>query len=83
MKVRHHAAKVIEIGDCIDWESFLMELLIAFFLTVFAYMGYQAKLALLLFPCAIGAVVSFFISLRTLYWAIQDHREAKADKEQK
>jgi hypothetical protein len=83
VKVKHFAAKTIDIGESIDWESFLMEIFITFFLGIFAYMGYVGKLALLLFPCAIGSVVCFFISMRTLYWAIKDRRESKASENKK
>lgn len=60
-----------------------MELFIAFFLAVFAYMGYQAQLALLLFPCAIGSAVCFFIALRSFYWAIRDKLETKNENGKK
>jgi len=77
VKVNHFAANTIDIGDSIDWESFLMEIFIAFFLAVFAYQGYIAKLILLLIPCAVGSVVSFFISMRTLYLAIRNWQESR------
>ncbi len=59
----------------------MMELIIAFFLAVFAYMGYSAKLALLLIPCSVGSVLCLFIALRTLYWAIRDELEDSESRE--
>lgn len=56
-KVNHFAAKTIDTYASIGWEAIAGELLVAFLLVVFAYMGYAAKLALLLFPWAIGAAV--------------------------
>ncbi|MAV29579.1 MAG: hypothetical protein CL866_01205 [Cycloclasticus sp.] len=77
IKVRHFAAKTIDLGESLPLESLAIEILIGFILAVLAYQGYQAKLALLLFPCAIGAVVCFFIAIQTLYFAIKDHRESR------
>ena len=77
IKVKHYGARTININYAIDWEQFITEIFIAFLLAVFAYMGYAGKMPLLLFPCAIGSGVCFFISLRTLYVAIKDRLEAK------
>lgn len=77
IKVKHFAAKTVSLVNSTDIESFVTELFIAFLLAVFAYQGYLAKLALLLFPCAIGSVACFFISMRTLYWVIKERLELK------
>ena len=82
IKVNHFAAKTIGIGTTVEWETIVMELFIVFLLGVFAYIGYVASIALLLFPCALGSVACFLSSLQTIYLMIMDSRNSKAQDEQ-
>lgn len=56
-KVVRYGPETIKRHTAPSWETVAAELLVVFFLLSFAYMGYRAKLALLLIPCAIGAAV--------------------------
>lgn len=76
MKVRHFASKTIKIGFALEWESIITELFIAFLLGVFAFMGYAARIPLLLFPCGIAAVVCFIMTLLRAYMAVKDKIES-------
>lgn len=82
IKVNHFAAKTISVGNTVDWETIVREFFIAFLLGVFAYMGYTAQIALLLFTCALGSIACFLSSLHTVYLAIVDWRHTKKAKDQ-
>lgn len=82
IKVNHFAAKTISVGNTVDWETIVREFFIAFLLGVFAYMGYTAQIALLLFTCALGSIACFLSLLHTVYLAIVDWRHAKKAKDQ-
>jgi 4-hydroxybenzoate polyprenyltransferase len=77
IKVNHFAAKTISVGNTVDWECIVREFFIAFLLGVFAYMGYTAQIALLLFTCALGSFACLLSSFHTVYMAIVDWRHAK------
>jgi hypothetical protein len=83
MKVRHFASKTIKIGFALEWESIITELFIVFLLGVFAFMGYEAKIALLLFPCGIAAVVCLLMTIKRAYTAVKDKVESSQEHEQK
>ena len=59
------------------WELIASELLVVFMLGAFAYLGYVGKLALLLFPCAIGAAV---ILLTLIYQLAAGFYYSRKDK---
>jgi hypothetical protein len=82
MKVRHFASKTIKIGFALEWESIITELFIVFLLGVFAFMGYAAKIALLLFPCGIAAVLCLFMTFQRAYIAAKDKIEPPHDHDQ-
>ncbi len=81
MRVRHFASKTIKIGFALEWESIITELFIAFLLGVFAFMGYTAKIPLLLFPCAIAAVVCFIATVLRACMAVKDKVESLQNHE--
>jgi hypothetical protein len=56
IRVNHFASKTIDSNNTVDWESLLSEILIAFFLAVFAYMGYSANIRVLFFLCAFSSL---------------------------
>jgi hypothetical protein len=74
IKVNHFGAKTVGLNRTVDWEIILTEVFIALFLGVFAFMGYVAKIPLLLFPCAIGSALCIYASLQTIYTVIKEHR---------
>ncbi|QQD18378.1 hypothetical protein I6N98_00420 [Spongiibacter nanhainus] len=85
MRVRHYAAKTIQIGFALEWESILTELFITFLLGAFAFMGYVAKIPLLFFPCALGAFVCLVLTVHRAVMAVKDQldaaRKLKAEQE--
>lgn len=74
IKVNHFASKTVGLNRAVDWEAILTEVFIALFLGVFAFMGYVAKIPLLLFPCAIGSALCIYASLQTVYIVIKERR---------
>jgi len=81
IRVNHFGAKTIGVGNTVHWESVLMELLIGFLSATFAYMGYQANLALILIPCAIISVTILGLYLYSFVTFILEKFKPKESEE--
>lgn len=76
LRINHYASRTINVGSTVDGEAMIIELFISLLLGVFAYMGYVANIALLLFLCAAGSLACFLAFLHNVYIVIADKLEA-------
>lgn len=83
IRVNHYGSKTIDTGTTVDWESVLIEIFIACLLAVFAYMGYVANIALLLFPCALSSVAIFSAISYNIFLVAKEKMAKNKHKDQK
>jgi hypothetical protein len=67
IKVNHYAAKTISSNVGTDIESLLIEITVCLASLTFAYMGYEAKIPLLLFPNIALAIATFCLVVFNIY----------------
>ncbi|WP_299977784.1 hypothetical protein [uncultured Pseudoteredinibacter sp.] len=74
IRVKHFASKTIDTAPTFDVEAIITEVFIIFFCGVFAYIGYKAKIALLLLLNLIAAVAATLAALYSIYEYLSEKR---------
>ena len=80
IKVNHFAAKTINTSVTFDAETIITEIFIGFLCGVFAYMGYEANIPLLLFLNLTASAICFCAVIYSIYEYIRAKIEINRTK---
>jgi len=78
LKVNHYASKEVNQKATFGFEAIFMDFFLAFIAGVFAYIGYEGKIALLLFSCILVSIVCFMAGLYSAFEQFRSYKEMKA-----